>query len=327
MIITRTPFRMSFFGGGTDYAAWCDVNGGAALSTTIDKYCWITCRRLPPFFAHKSRIIYSHIEMVKTIDEINHPSVRECLRFLDIREGVEIHHDGDLPARTGLGSSSSFTVGLLLALRSLLGQMVSKERLAGDAIHVEQCLIRENVGAQDQVAAAYGGLNCIEFGRGGRFRVQPVALSAERLQRLQDCLMLFFTGLSRTASEVAAEQIRNVASRAEELHAMRRMVDRALEILTGTGDMTEFGQLLHESWQLKKRLSNRISNGEIDRLYEVGREAGAVGGKLLGAGGGGFVLLYVPPEKQERVRQKLHEYLHVPVRFENLGAQVVFYHP
>ncbi len=322
MIITRTPFRISFFGGGTDYPAWCDANGGAVLSTTIDKYCWITCRHLPPFFDHKSRIIYSHIEMVREIAEIKHPSVRECLRFLDVQEGVEIHHDGDLPARTGLGSSSSFTVGLLLALRSLQGRMISKEQLARDAIHVEQQMIRENVGAQDQVAAAYGGFNCIEFGAGGSFRVQPVTLPAKRLHALQDCLMLFYTGMSRTASEVAAEQIQNVPNKSDELLAMRGMVDRALEILAGKHDLQEFGRLLHESWMLKKQLSSRISNPEIDSLYEAGRKAGAIGGKLLGAGGGGFVLLFVEPRKQEQVREKLNRYLHVPFRFEDLGAQL-----
>lgn len=327
MIITRTPFRISFLGGGTDYPAWCDNNGGAVISTTIDKYCWISCRRLPPFFEHKSRVVHTLVETVKDIDEIEHPSARECLRFMGIADGVEIHHDGDLPARTGLGSSSSFTVGLLLALHSLQGKMVNKRELASEAIHVEQKMIRENVGTQDQVAAAFGGLNYIEFGSGGSFKVLPVTLKAERLDRLQQCLMLLYTGTSRIASDIAAEQVRNVPSRAKELVAMRRMVDRAMDILAADNDLTDFGRLLHETWMLKKSLSERISTPEIDRLYEAGRAAGALGGKLLGAGGGGFVLLFVEPEKQARVRKELSGYLHVPFRLDTLGTQVVFYQP
>jgi len=325
MIITRTPFRISFLGGGTDYPTWCDSNSGAVLSTTIDKYCWITCRRLPPFFEHKTRVTYSFIERVNSIDEIQHPSVRECLRFLSIEEGVEIHNDGDLPARTGLGSSSAFTVGLLLALRCLQGKMVPKDQLARDAIHVEQRMIMENVGAQDQVAAAFGGLNFIEFGKNGTFRVQPVPLPSDRLKRLQDCLMLFYTGVSRFASEVAGEQIKNIPNKTEELLTMRTMVDKATSILSGNSDLSDFGRLLNESWLIKKRLSTRVSSQIIDQIYETAMNSGALGGKLLGAGGGGFMLLFVEPEKQAKVRERLREYLYVPFAFETLGSQVIFY--
>lgn len=327
MIISRTPFRISFFGGGTDYPAWCEKNGGAVISTTIDKYCWITCRKLPPFFEHKSRIAYTLVETVKDVDEIKHPSARECLRFLDVTEGVEIHHDGDLPARTGLGSSSSFTVGLLHALYALQGKMVSKKQLALDAIHVEQKMIHENVGRQDQVAAAFGGLNYIKFSSEDTFRVEPVTLSAERLSALEERLMLFYTGLSRFASEVAEEQVRNIPKKKQELKTIRQMVDEAAKILYGDEDLAEFGRLLHEGWKIKKSLSSRISTPEIDEMYESARSAGAIGGKVLGAGGGGFVLFYVEPENQARVQECLRKYLNVPFRFENLGSQIVFYQP
>lgn len=327
MIITRTPFRISFFGGGTDYPPWFMENGGAVLSTTIDKYCWITCRELPPFFEHRSRVIYSLIENVKEIDEIKHPSARECLRFKKIRCGVEIHHDGDLPARTGLGSSSSFTVGLLHALYAMEGKMVSKRQLSLDAIHVEHKMIRENVGCQDQVAAAFGGLNRISFSADGLFKVEPVVLEPARMEGLQSRLMLFYTGTSRVASEVAAEQVENIPKKRQELARMFEMVDEAIGILAGKGDLAAFGELLHETWTIKRELSSRISTPEIDHIYESARSAGALGGKLLGAGGGGFVLFYVEPENQPRVRRNLDKYLHVPISFENQGSQIVFYQP
>lgn len=297
------------------------------LSVTIDRFCWITCRRLPPFFEHKSRIIYSVIENVKDINEIMHPSVRECMKFLKIDEGVEIHHDGDLPARTGLGSSSSFTVGLLNALNALQGKMISKKKLAEDAIYVEQKMICENVGSQDQIAAAYGGLNHIEFLSTGAFRVDPVVMENERLNALEGCLMLFYTGLSRIASEVAAEQIKNIPNKKMELIEMQQMVDEAMRILTSSESLHGFGNLLHDSWRIKKTLSSRITTSEIDSMYEAARNAGAVGGKLLGAGGGGFVLLYVEPENHDSVKKALKKYLNVPFHFENLGSQVVFYQP
>ncbi|MEI7999388.1 MAG: kinase [Candidatus Omnitrophota bacterium] len=327
MIISRTPFRISFFGGGTDYNGWYKENKGAVLATTIDKYCYINCRYLPPFFEHKSRIIYSKMEHIqKSIDEIDHPSVREVLRFLKINEGIEIHHDGDLPARTGLGSSSSFTVGLLHCFYALKGQMVSKEQLAKEAIYVEQEMIKESVGCQDQTLAAYGGLNYIEFGGTNHLRVQPVIIPSAKLDFLKDHLMLFFTGFSRTASQIAQHQIRNIPNKKKELTRMYEMVGEALKILQGN-DLLAFGRLLDDGWKLKRSLSDKISTPEIDNFYDTARRAGAIGGKLLGAGGGGFVLLFVEPSKKAKVRGALKHLLEVPIKFENLGSQIIFYQP
>lgn len=326
MIISRTPFRMSFFGGGTDYHGWFNDNKGAVLATTIDKYCYITCRYLPPFFDHKSRIIYSQTEHVKTIDEIDHPSVREVLRFLNISEGVEIHHDGDLPARTGLGSSSAFTVGLLNSLYALKGQMVTKERLAKEAIYVEQEMIKENVGCQDQTLAAYGGFNYIEFGGSNHLTVQPLTIPLAKLNLLQDHLMLFFTGFSRTASQIAEHQVKNIPNKKLELLRMYEMVQEAVSILNGD-DLLAFGRLLDESWKLKRSLSEKVSTQQIDDIYAAACRAGAVGGKLLGAGGGGFVLLFVEPSRKAKVRETLKDLLEIPIKFENLGSQIIFYQP
>jgi D-glycero-alpha-D-manno-heptose-7-phosphate kinase len=329
MIISRTPFRISFFGGGTDYPVWYEKedNHGAVLGTTIDKYCYITCRYLPPFFEHKYRIVYSLMEQVQKISEIRHPSVRETLKFMEVEAGVEVHHDGDLPARTGLGSSSSFTVGFLNALYALKGKMTGKKQLALDAIHVEQDLIGENVGSQDQVLTAFGGLNRVSFSQAGDFDIQPVILQPERLQAFQDHLMLFFTGISRTASEIAGEQIKQTPKKSRELAAIYDMVDEGTAILTSDGPISEFGKLLHESWQLKRGLTDKISTPEVDDIYAAAREAGALGGKLLGAGGGGFVLLFARPEDQPAVKTRLKRLLHVPFKFENLGSQIVFYEP
>ena len=325
MIITRTPFRISFFGGGTDYPAWYREHGGAVLATTISKYCYITCRWLPPFFEHTSRIVWSRIELVKNPSEIQHPSVREALQFLDVKRGIELHHDGDLPARTGLGSSSSFTVGLLHALYGLQGVMRSKMQLAQDAIHVEQERLKENVGSQDQVLSAFGGMNRIDFGRDGGIQVSPLVIDHERLAQLQEHLMLVYTGVSRTASEIAGEQIKQIAKRAHALQTMQHMVDDAIDILQGHGDLSAFGRLLHEGWELKRGLTDKISTSYIDDLYETARRAGAIGGKLLGAGGGGFLLLFVRPESQPAVKAALGGLLHVPVQFENAGSRVVFF--
>ena len=328
MIITRTPFRISFFGGGTDYPAWSREHGGAVLSTTIDKYCYITSRFLPPFFEHRHRIVYSKIENVRDIREIEHPAVRAVLDWMRWERGLEIHHDGDLPARSGLGSSSSFTVGLIHALNALLGRYVSKDELANQAIHVEQEVIRENVGSQDQVSAAFGGFNRIEFRRDGAFEVAPVILQRERLAELHRHLMLCFTGLSRFASEVAKSTIDNLAVRQAELKRMGAMVDEAIRILaTPSTPIAEFGRLLDEAWQNKRKLSDKVSTKEIDDLYEAARSAGAVGGKLMGAGGGGFLLLFVPPELQAKVRARLAKLVHVPFEFENDGSRVVLYQP
>ncbi len=328
MIVTRTPFRISFFGGGTDYPGWYRQHGGAVLATTINKYCYISCRHLPPFFEHRHRIVYSRIENVKSLDEIEHPAVRAVLGWAGCSTGLEIHHDGDLPARSGLGSSSSFTVGLVNALRALDGRYSSKEDLAKNAIHIEQEVIRENVGSQDQISAAYGGFNRIEFHRDGRFDVSPIVLAQDRIAELQGSLMLCFTGFSRIASDIAKSKIENLEKRETELRKMRSMVDEAIEALQSPNTpIDEFGGLLHEAWQYKRSLSEKVTTPEIDRIYEDARQAGALGGKLLGAGGGGFMLLFVRPDSQARVRERLKHLVHVPFRFEDSGSRVVLYQP
>jgi D-glycero-alpha-D-manno-heptose-7-phosphate kinase len=328
MIITRTPFRISFFGGGTDYPGWFREHGGAVLATTIDKYCYITCRRLPPFFEHKHRIVYSHIENVKHNDEIQHPAVRAVLNWAKVEEGMEIHHDGDLPARSGLGSSSSFTVGLLHALQGLNGQMANKDGLARDAIHVEQNVIGENVGSQDQVSAAFGGFNRIEFHRNDSFDVDPVILPGHRREELRDHLMLCFTGFSRIASEVAKSKIDNLKKREKELKLMRAMVDEAIAILQDMSEPIEsFGKLIDASWQYTRSLSDRVSTPEIDSIYQAAMDAGAIGGKILGAGGGGFLLIFAKPERQAAIRERLNKLIHVPFDFEDSGSRVVLYQP
>lgn len=326
MIITRTPFRISFFGGGTDYPVYYKEHGGAVLSTTINKYCYITCRYLPPFFDHKFRIRYTSKEEINDIEEIRHPSVRECLRFLEIDKGIEMVHSGDIPAMSGIGSSSSFTVGFLNALYSLKGIMATKRKLAYDAIHVEQNLIGENVGSQDQVAAAFGGFNRIEFGGNEGIFVQPITIGKSRAKELENSLLFYFTRFSRFSSEVAGEQIKETPNKHKDLSVMREMVDEAVGILNSNhGSINDFGKLLHESWMLKKSLTNKISNGDIDDIYAAARQAGALGGKLCGAGGGGFMLLLVPPEFQLKVKEALKKLLLVPFRFESIGSHVVFY--
>lgn len=328
MIITRTPFRISFFGGGTDYPAWFREHGGAVLATSIDKYCYITCRYLPPFFEHKHRVVYSRIENVQHHSEIEHPAVRAVLGWAKCERGLEIHHDGDLPARSGLGSSSSFTVGLVHALKALKGNYATKEELAKDAIHIEQDIIGENVGSQDQTLAAFGGFNRIEFKRNGSFDVSPVILGRERLDELQSHLMLCFTGLSRIASEVAKSKIENFKKRETELKNMGAMVEQAMRILHDPRTpLDEFGKLLHQNWLYKRSLSDMVSTPEIDSIYEAAMKAGATGGKILGAGGGGFLLLFVKPELQAKVRERLKDLVHVPFRFEDSGSRVVLYQP
>lgn len=327
MIISKTPFRISFFGGGTDYPVWYRENGGAVLSTTIDKYSYITLRYLPPFFSHKHRIVWSKIEMVKDVNEILHPAVKATLNFLKVDKGMEIHHDGDLPAQAGLGSSSSFTVGLLSSLYALKGMMPSKEKLAKEAIHIERDILRENVGSQDQVAVSFGGFNKIIFSKEDEIKVEPITLGKEKLTKLQNHLMLFFTGLSRFASEIAGEQIKNTPNKEKELTLIYQMVDEAIDILNKERDILEFGKLLNETWKIKKRLSDKISNPAIDSIYETALRAGAVGGKLLGAGGGGFMLFFVPPENQQKVRTELKNLLEVKFNFEDTGSQIIYYSP
>lgn len=324
MIISRTPFRISFFGGGTDYPVWYEQNGGAVLGSTIDKYCYITCRYLPPFFDHKFRVAYSTVEHAHNIDEIDHPSVRECLRHMEIQNGLEIHHDGDLPARAGIGSSSAFTVGMIHGLYALKGIEVTKHQLALEAIHVEQDLIRETVGSQDQTFAAFGGLNLIEFGGPEKIQVNPVRISESRKQLLQDHLLMLFTGFSRNASEVAAVQVQQTPKKSSELKAMHQMVLEGLDILDSERDVGEFGQLLDEGWHIKRTLSNRISTSAIDEIYASACEAGAIGGKLIGAGGGGFMILFARPEHHDHIKERLRSLLFVPFKFEDEGSQIIF---
>ncbi len=323
MIISRTPLRVSFFGGGTDYPMWYKNNGGAVLSTSIDKHSFIQLRYLPPFFDHKHQLTYKKREEINDIDEIKHPSIRECFRFTNVKEGLSLSYSADLPSMTGLGSSSAFTVGLLNAIYALKGLMFDKHKLTRDAIHVEQDLIKENVGSQDQTATAFGGFNKIEFSGNHNIVVKPVAISSKRLGELQNHLMLFFTGFARYASEVAAEQIKNISKKEEELIRMRKMVEEAEDILLN-GELDDFGRLLDEGWKLKRNLSSKISNSFINQIYETGRKAGALGGKILGAGGGGFMLFFVRPEDHIKIKNALSNLLHVPFKFEKQGSQVIY---
>lgn len=298
------------------------------MSTTINGYSYITCRFVPPFFKYKYKLSYSKIEEVNNHKQIDHPAIRETLKFLKIDKNLSIQYDTDLPAKSGLGSSSTFTVGLLNALYGLRGEMVTRRQLALNAIHVEQNLIGENVGSQDQTAAAFGGFNRIEFGGANELTVYPLTIGQNRLADLKNHLMMFFTGFSRTASEIAAEQIRLTPQKGNELNAMKKMVYEAQDILYGKNkNLDDFGKLLHESWQLKRGLSSKISNSAIDKIYDAGRGAGALGGKLLGAGGGGFILFFARPENQPRIKEKLKKYLYVPFNFENSGSQIIYYSP
>jgi len=328
VIISRTPLRISFFGGGTDYPAFYNEYGGAVLNTTINKYSYVICRRLPPFFDYKYRIRYTEREERKTIAEIKHPSVRECLNFMNFDYGIEIQHNADLPAMSGIGSSSAFTVGLLNALYALKGELITKRQLALQAIHIEQDIIKENVGSQDQTAAAFGGLNKIEFGGTRKIWVSPITLSQSKIDYFESHLMLFFTGFPRNASEIAAEQIKGVAEKTNEYNKMIAMVEEAVQILNGREDgYADFGRLLHEGWMIKRSLTPRISTTAIDEIYEAAREAGALGGKLLGAGGGGFILLFTLPAMRQKIKEKLNNLLYVPFTFHNLGSHIVYYAP
>lgn len=328
MVITSTPLRVSFFGGGTDYPVWYREHGGSVLSTTIDKSCFITCRWLPPFFEYHSRISYSKVENVAANNSIDHPSVRGCLQYLGIDEGIEIHHIADLPARTGLGTSSAFTVGLLLGLYALKNQMRDKHSLAVEAIKVEQEILKEAVGAQDQASAAYGGFNRINFARDGSLEVKRMLTSPNRIEELEQHLALYFTGFSRTASEIAREQLRVTPQKTQELSKMMSMVDEAEAIIANENcSLLEFGKLLHESWKIKRSLTQKISSPELDEIYEAGLSAGALGGKVLGAGGGGFMVFFVPPERRQQLRMRLKKLLCVPFSFSNRGSHVVLYEP
>ena len=325
MIISRAPFRISFFGGGTDYPEWYKEHGGAVLSTSINKFSYITARYLPPFFDYKFRIRYYEREETNSIEEIQHPSVKQCLNFLKFKDNLDLVHHADLPARAGLGSSSTFTVGLLHAIYSLQNKMVSKRELAMNAINVEQNLIKESVGSQDQVVAAFGGLNKIEFGGPKDFTVKPIPINPERVKLLENNLMLFYTGFSRTASNIASEQIKKTHERKTELNFMHQSVDQAIEIISSNQSLDDFGRLMGEQWENKKKMTELISNHDINEIYSKGIKAGAIGGKLLGAGGGGFMLFYVPKDKQDQMKKDLKDLLYVPFSFDFTGSQIIYY--
>jgi len=328
LIITKTPFRISFFGGGTDHPSWFKEHGGRVLATTFDKYCYISIRHLPPFFEHKYRVVYSIIENVSNISEINHPAVREVLNYYKNINGLEIHHDGDLPARSGLGSSSSFTVGMINAMNALEGIYKSPYELASAAIHIEQDLIKECVGSQDQISAAYGGFNEIEFYNDGSFSVQPILINQERRKNLNNHLMLFFTGVSRFSSEIAKSQLENMKNCHSQMREIQGMVGEGLSILTNdNSSLDEFGFLLNDAWKMKSSLSRDITNSGIDDIYDIAIKNGAIGGKILGAGGGGFMLFFVKPQDQNKVKNALKSLTYVPFSFENTGSKVVVYQP
>jgi D-glycero-alpha-D-manno-heptose-7-phosphate kinase len=327
MIICRTPFRLSFLGGGTDYPGWYRCHGGAVLATTIDKYCYLSCRHLPPFFEHRIRVVYRRIETCRSAEDVSHPVVREALRLLGIDGGVELHHDGDLPARSGMGTSSAFTVGLLHALHALRGEMVSKAQLAREGIYLEQEVLQETVGSQDQVLAAHGGLRHVKFQPSGAIASDPLILPPERVAELQAHLLLFYTGIARTAADVARSYVVDIEARRRPLRIIKELVDEGIDVLCSGTDLRAFGGLLHEAWQAKRSLSARVSTGEVDGLYEAARAAGAIGGKLTGAGGGGFLLLFAEPDRHAAVAEALGGRLHVPFRFESAGSQIIFYEP
>ncbi len=326
MIICRTPLRMSLFGGGTDYPQWYTEHGGAVLSTTINKYSYINLRWLPPFFDYKYRIRYFNQEQVNYADEILHPSVRECIKFLKINGGIEVVHNADLPARSGLGSSSAFTVGMLHSLYTLMNYMPSKKELAMNAINIEQNLIKESVGSQDQVAAAFGGLNFISFDKNSQIDVEKIVIPVERISQLESNLLMFFTGFARTASEIAKIQIEEIDKNERHLNLMSEICLEGKNILINSNaDLNELGKLLDMQWDLKKRLAKEITNPEIDDIYNAGIENGALGGKLLGAGGGGFIVFYAEKEFHSRIKSALKEKLFVPIRFDYSGSKIVYY--
>lgn len=328
MIITQTPFRMSFFGGGTDIEDFFRTNGGAVISTTFDKYCYVTVRHLPRFFDYTTDLTYSKMEHVKSIDEIHHPAIRNAMKMLDMHE-IRLTYDADLPARSGLGTSSSFAVGMLNAFYALKGKYASKKRLADDAIYLERVLCNEAGGWQDQIAASFGGMNRINFNENG-YEVIPIIISPERKARLNNNLMMYFTGFTRFSSDVqkANAESGNKEDKIARLKEMFQLVDEAETVLTDKNcDLDEFGRLLDLTWKLKRGTGSMISTNSIDELYKKGIEAGALGGKLLGAGGGGFLVFYVQPEYQKAVRKAMSDLMYIPFKFEDGGTRVIYYSP
>jgi D-glycero-alpha-D-manno-heptose-7-phosphate kinase len=324
MIITRTPFRMSFFGGGTDMKDFFQGYGGAVLSTTFDKYCYVNVRHLPRFFDYSTEVAYSKIERVTALEDIQHPAVRNAMKMLDMHE-IRLTYEADLPARSGLGTSSSFAVGMLNAFHALKGKYVDKKRLADEAIYLERELCQEEGGWQDQIAASFGGFNRINFSKDG-YDVLPVIISKERKVQLNKSLMMFFTGFTRFSSDVQKANSGMSQEKIHRLQEMKLLVDKAEAILTDKhSDLDDFGRLLDYTWQLKRKTGNAVTNHNIDSIYSAGLKAGALGGKLLGAGGGGFLLFYVPIDKQPNVREAMKDLLYIPFQFENGGTRVIYY--
>lgn len=325
MIITQTPFRMSFFGGGTDFPGFYREHGGAVLSTTFDKYCYVNVRHLPRFFDYTTELSYAKTERVTDVESIEHPAIREAMKMLDMHE-IRLTYEADLPARSGLGTSSSFAVGMLNAFYALKGKYADKRKLADNAIYLERVLCKESGGIQDQIAASFGGFNKISFNADG-YTVSPVIISPERKLRLNDNLMLFFTGFSRFSSDIQVEAEKSLKSKEAQLLEMLQLVDEAEQVLTSKTDLTEFGKLLDYTWKLKRGITSKVSTDSIDAIYDKAIKAGATGGKLLGAGGGGFLLFYVEADKQKNVHEALEDLLYVPFEFETAGTQVIHYTP
>ena len=326
MIITKTPFRMSFFGGGTDMKEFFELHGGAVLSTTFDKYCYVNVRHLPRFFDYTTELCYSQTERVTSIEQIKHPAIRNAMKMLDMHE-IRLTYESDLPARSGLGTSSSFAVGMLNAFHALKGKYVDKKRLADEAIYLERTLCNEAGGWQDQIASSFGGLNRISFNADG-YDVRPVIISPDRKRELNDNLVMFFTGFTRFSSEVQAANAKNRGDKTAQLKEMLSLVDEAENVLTDKyADLDNFGRLLDHTWKLKRQTGSSISTGSIDALYAKGISAGALGGKLLGAGGGGFLLFYVQPERRVSVMEAMKELLYIPFAFEDGGTRVIYYSP
>ncbi|MEY8421185.1 kinase [Lachnospiraceae bacterium 38-14] len=325
MIITQTPFRMSFFGGGTDFPAFYNEHGGAVISTTFDKYCYVNVRHLPRFFDYSTELSYAKTERVTDVEDIEHPAIREAMKYLDMHE-IRLTYEADLPARSGLGTSSSFAVGMLNAFYALKGKYADKRRLSDDAIYLERTLCKESGGIQDQIAASFGGLNRVNFDSEG-YTVNPIIISPERKAVLNRNLMLFFTGFSRFSSDIQTATEKNLKSKESQLIEMLGLVDDAERILTSKEDMDEFGRLLDYTWKLKRGITDQVSTDSIDAVYDRAIKAGATGGKLLGAGGGGFLLFYVKPEFQKKVQEALRDLLYVPFEFETAGTRVIHYTP
>ena len=326
MIISRAPLRVSFLGGGSDIADFYQENGGIVLSTTVDKFIYVTVKKLLGFFDHTIRLTYSKTELVNSVDKIQHPGVREALKMCGIDSHIEVNIIADLPAKTGLGSSGAFYVALLKALHAFKGEYVSPVQLAHEAIHLERVVLNESGGAQDQYAASLGGFNKIFFGPGKKIRHEPILMSQNRIREFESNLLIFYTQIQRSAAEISEDQVKKSSNTNKSfLNDLKAMALRGAEILETNAPLIEFGKLLDDGWKIKKSLSNEISNSTIDDMYNLGKEAGAVGGKLLGAGGGGFLLFYVEKDRQESLKRALNKFKAIPFYFESSGCQIVYH--